>query len=280
MEDNTVLHLPSILDSYTVNYGRINIQVKNSILYHNDILCHKNTFNLKLGLVDLEHILSIIEKSNKYVIHIINTIHNPSDLISYNKTLFIDNYGNIYSAYTSFFDYKEASMYPHKVNLNTKKIEYPSNLSVYPLPDFMVDYIKNINNSFLFTIVDYTNPIVEIISKLNEFSHYFYEFKQETIKNRQIIQDKNNMLLNIIDNEITDYRKTHDAKIASMQQVVNFLEHEAIINQKLYQELEEKYQELNNKTCALDRENNKYKKNIFIRISQFFKCFCCKSKAD
>lgn len=291
------MNLSSILDNYTDNYGRINIHIKNHILYLDESLCKKDVFNLKLHMDDLEHILIDIKENNRYLIHIINTIHNPNDLISYNKTLFIDNYGNIYSAYTSFLNYKEQCKYPTNTNLSIKKIEFPKDPSIYPLPNFMIKYIKNINNNFMFTIIDYTNPIADLITKLNEFSHYFYEFKQEVIKNKQIIEDKNNILLNIIDNEINDYRRKMEAQLESNTEVVKYLEQEYIVNQKIINDLtlEIKYlkqvkiqnkqyhhinENLRMKLDFLKAENEKYKVTIYSRFIKFFTCFCCKRKIN
>jgi hypothetical protein len=291
------MNLSSILDNYTPNYGQINLHINNHILYLDDSICKKDSFNLKLHINDLEHILIDIKKNNRYLIHIINTIHNPSDLISYNKTLFIDNHGNIYSAYTSFLNYKEQSKYPSNTNLSIKKIDFPREVSIYPLPDFMIKYIKNINNNFIFTIVDYTNPISDLITKLNEFSHYFYEFKQEVINNKQIIEDKNDMLLNIINNEISDYKRSHDAQLKSNMDVVKFLEREHIINQRMINDLtlEIKYlkqvkiqnkqycqinEQLRNKLDLLETENREYKQSLYNRFIKFFTYFCCKRKIN
>ena len=291
------MNLPSILDNYTTNYGLINLHIKNHILYLDDSTCKKDVFNLKLHIDDLDHILIDIKKNNRYLIHIINTIHNPADVISYNKTLFIDNYGNIYSAYTSFFNYKEPSKYPMNNNLSIKKIEFPKEPSIYPLPDFMIKYIKNINNNFMFTIIDYTNPISDLIIKLNEFSHYFYEFKQEVITNKQIIEDKNNMLMNIIDNEINDFRLKHEAQLKSNKDIVKYLEKEYIVNQQTINNLSKEVKQLNElklqnkqyhqinehlriKLDSLESENHKYRTSLSNRILKFFTCFCCKRKVS
>lgn len=291
------MNLYSILDNYTPNYGIINLYITNHILYLDDSICKKDTFNLKLHMDDLEHILIDIKKNNRYLIHIINTIHNPTDLISYNKTLFIDNHANIYSAYTSFFNYKDQPRYPTNTNLSIKKIEFPKEASIYPLPDFMIKYIKNINNNFMFTIIDYTNPISDLITKLNEFAHYFYEFKQEVINNKQIIGDKNNMLLNIIDNEINDYRRKMEAQLQSNMKVVKFLEQEHIVNQKTINDLtlEIKYlkqvkiqnkqyhhinENLRMKLNFLEIENHEYKQSLYNKFIKFFTCFCCKKKIN
>jgi hypothetical protein len=291
------MNLSSILDNYTPNYGLVNLYINDHVLYLDDSICKKDVFNLKLHIDDLEYILIDIKKNNRYLIHIINTIHNPADVISYNKTLFIDNYGNIYSAYTSFFNYKEQSKYPTNTNLNIKKIEFPKDPSIYPLPDFMIKYIKNINNNFMFTIIDYTNPIANLITKLNEFSHYFYEFKQEVINNKQIIEDKNNMLMNIIDNEINDYRRKMEAQLQSNVEVVKYLEQEYIVNQKTINDLtleikylkqikiqNKQYHHINEnlriKLNLLEAENQKYKTSLCNRFIKFFTCFCYKRKIN
>jgi hypothetical protein len=291
------MNLSSILDNYTHNYGRINLYINNHILYLDDSICKKDVFNLKLHINDLEHILIDIKKNNRYLIHIINTIHNPADVISYNKTLFIDNYGNIYSAYTSFFNYKEPSKYPMNTNLSIKKIEFPKEPCIYPLPDFMIKYIKNINNNFMFTIIDYTNPISDLITKLNEFSHYFYEFKQEVIINKQIIEDKNNLLINIIDNEINDFKLKHEAQLKSNTDIVKYLEQEHIVNQHTIHDLtleikqlkqikvqNKQYHHINEnlriKLNLVEAENQKYKTSFSNRIFKFFSCFCCKRKVN
>jgi hypothetical protein len=289
------MNLSSILDNYTPNYGLINLYINNHNLYLDNSICKKDTFNLKLHMNDLEHILIDIKKNNRYLIHIINTIHNPTDLISYNKTLFIDNHGNIYSAYTSFLNYKEQSKYPSNTNLSIKKIEFPKEVSIYPLPDFMIKYIKNINNNFIFTIIDYTNPISDLITKLNEFAHYFYEFKQEIITNKKIIEDKNNMLLNIINNEINDYKRSQDAQLESNIKVVKFLEQEYIVNQRTINDLTLEIKELKQikiqnkqyyyinenlrmKLNILETENQNYKTSLCNRIFNY--CFCFKRKIN
>ena len=291
------MNLSSILDNYTINYGRINLYIKNHVLYLDDSICKKDVFNLKLHMNDLEHILIDIKKNNRYLIHIINTIHNPADVISYNKTLFIDNYGNIYSAYTSFFNYKDQCKYPMNTNLSIKKIEFPKEPCIYPLPDFMIKYIKNINNNFMFTIIDYTNPISDLITKLNEFSHYFYEFKQEVTINKQIIEDKNNLLLNIIDNEINDFKLKHEAQLKSNRDIVKYLEQEHIVNHQTINDLTIKVKQLNEiklqnkqyyhinerlriRLDLLESENHKYKTSFSNRIFNFFSCFCCKRKIN
>jgi len=289
------MNLPSILDNYTTNYGQINLYIKNYVLYLDDAICKKEIFNLKLHMDDLENILTDIKKNNRYLIHIINTIHNPADLISYNKTLFIDNYGNIYSAYTSFFNYKEPCKYPMNTNLSIKKIEFPIEISIYPLPDFIIKYIKNINNNFMFTIIDYTNPITELIKNLNEFAQYFYEFRQEIIKSNEIIEDKNNMLVNIIDNEISDFKIKHEAQLKSNKDIIRYLEQEYIINQQTISNLttqvnqlkdiklqNTQYHQINEnlriKLDLLESKNQKYKTSFCNRFIKFFSCFCCKKK--
>ena len=149
----------------------------------------------------------------------------------------------------------------------------------------------------MFTIIDYTNPISDLITKLNEFSHYFYEFKQEVTINKQIIEDKNNLLLNIIDNEINDFKLKHEAQLKSNKDIVKYLEQEHIVNHQTINDLTIKVKQLNEiklqnkqyyhinerlriRLDLLESENHKYKTSFSNRIFNFFSYFCCKRKIN
>jgi hypothetical protein len=273
MEDHVICNFTSVLDYYTEHYGQINLQIKDNILYNNNI-----KYNLKIPIMNLSSIISNIEKQKKYIIHIINITYDPSTdsndvSINYYKTLIIDNCGDIYSTISTFYDYKKLSIYPQKVDLNDKRTEYPIDYSVYPLPNMMIDYIKNINTTFIFKSIDYTKTLYNIISKLKDTSASFYEFKQETIKNQKIIEQKDSLIKNIIDNEINDYKIKHEAHIESLQQIITFVEYENhITTNALY--------ELQTKNNNIEHENNKYKNNICVKITAFFNRLCKSNKLD
>jgi hypothetical protein len=274
MDHNTLYNFSSVLDCYTENYGKINLYIKNNIIYYNDIKYDKDMLNIKMPQINFHEILTKIQAQNKYIIHIINITYDPAinnnDSANYCKTLIIDNCGDIYSTITMYYDYKTPSVYPLKVNINSKKLECPKDQSLYPLPNTIIDSIKNINKSFIFKSIDYTNSITTIISNLKESSIYFYEFKQESLKNKEIIKEKDNMIINILDSEINDYKAKHNAHVISLNDIIKFLENENdVINKSLF-ELDEQNKLLRNKIQELELNNYKYKNNLCNKITNFY----------
>jgi hypothetical protein len=244
--------------------------------------------NIKIPQINLQEILMKIQQKNKYIIHIINIIYDPTSSnesvsANYYKTLIIDNCGDIYSTITMYYDYKNPSLYPNKIYSDNKKLFLPDDISSYTLPNVMIDYIKNMNSLFIFKTIDYTNVIYSIISKLKESSMYFHEFKQETLKNKEIISQKIHIINNVLDNEINDFKLKCGAHVESLKQVVHFLEHENIVNNKTLNELNtqnKQYFEINirlqNRITELQNENENYKKkfNICMKMNTYYRSIC------
>lgn len=225
-------------NNYTENFGKIDIVVKDNILYINNIQRKKELLNIRISTVDLISILDHIKLKNRYVIHIINTVFDPTPTTDVShkfqylqcyKTIIIDNCGNIYVAGNILYDTKNIDLYPLKTQTSNKmNVQYPLDQLVYNFPNFMITCIKNINDYFVFRSISYTDNIIKMIKDISSFSYYYYEFKQENNKNIQIINDKNQQLTTIIDNEIRDFKQKHDAHIHSMHDVLYFLENENI----------------------------------------------------
>jgi hypothetical protein len=279
METNTICNFDSVSNSYSLNFGKINLVCKKNILYYNDVECKKESLNIRISLVNLIEILTFIQKNNRYLIHIINIVYDPAPASNhYYKTLFIDNYGNVYIGISVFFDYKNPSIYPLKTTINSNiKVEYPSELFKYQLPDFIISYIKNINNNFRFQSIDYTQHIVNMITSLTTSSSNFFEFNEENKKLSQLVDEKHNLLLNLINIEIVDFREKHEQETRSLHDVIYFLENERNTYNDLVAETNKQNEFLNDHINQLKYELNLYKNsyvvyfiyNFFAMISRY-----------
>ena len=315
-----IYNFENVDSNYTENFGKIDISIKDNLLYINNIQRKKEFLNMRISTVDLISILDHIKLKNRYVIHIINIVFdstpatdtsNKFQYFQYYKTIIIDNCGNIYTGGNILYDTKNIDLYPLKAQTSNKvQVQYPLDQLVYNFPDFMITYIKSINDHFIFKSINYTDHIINMIKNMSLFAYYYYEFKEENIKNMQIIKDKNHQLTTIIDNEITDFKQKHDAHINSMNDILYFLENENVsllnslaefkdTNLKLTEtviELNENINvmndyknkneylsniidELNNKLINTNNELDGYKNNTFIKIgsklNNFLQYICC-----
>ena len=186
--------MDNLQDNCSPNHGKIDLQINNNMLYLNNTPCKKDEINVKISLKDLSEILTFIKNNNRYLIHIINIIYDtePSidtniyDFINHYKTICIDNYGDTYIGSTLYYDngtnirnsLKKRSLYPIKSYINSKiDIEYPSKFSEYPLPDILVNCIKNIHNNYIFRSIDYSFNIENTINNIKYLIYYFYKYK-------------------------------------------------------------------------------------------------------
>jgi len=299
-----------LYNNYTLNYGKLDIKINNNILYSNNIPIKKDELNINILLKDLSEILTFVENNNRYLIHIINIVYNtePStetnlyDYVNYYRTICCDNYGDIYIATTLYYDQKYnlknksniSSGYPIKAHINAKiAIEYPKKLFEYPLPDILISYIRNIQDKYIFRSIDYTNSIQNIISNIKNISYYILKYKQENISNTKLLYDKNNEILQLIDERI-NINKTNE-NVKELEMILHFLENENIANHSLLKELNIKNQEyvniidnlnkknqdcidnnivLDNNVKKLKKEIEKYKNNSIVYfIFNFFDLF-------
>jgi len=251
-----IFNFISIQDNYTENTGKINLTTHKHDLFLDGKLVKKSDLNIKISTNDIIEIINHIISHNRYIIHIINITYDttPShevssniEFINSNKSIIIDNCGNIYIGAILYPSVKNVSMYPLKANLiKNMKIVYPEEIFVQCLPDFLIYLIKNISAEFIFRSIDYTINIIEIIKNTSNISYYFTEFNNEFNKNIELIKQKNNMLINIIDTEILDYKKKHDKEVLSLHDVIKYLEHENTSQFETLNELGQKNLTLSN----------------------------------
>ena len=242
-------------------FGKIDLKVKNNRLFLSDDLCKKNSLNIAVSLDDINKVQSFIESNNNYIIHYINIIYDsrPSvvpniklNYVYYYKTIIIDNCGNVYVLSDAY----------HESNLKIFadeliKIKYPEQLLTKKLPNFIITYIKNIHANFVFRTIDYSDSIIKILENISIFSDVYHTITQESTKYMQIINQKNDMMINLIDVEIVDYKKKHTAEIQSLTDIIGFLENENILNVNLINDMTSKHTQVTN-------ELRRYNRNIII----------------
>ena len=313
-----IYNFENVDSNYTENFGKINIDIIDNILYINNLPRKKEFLNMRISIVDLISILDHIKLKNRYVIHIINTVFDPTADIShklqylqYYKTIIIDNCGNIYTAGNILYDTKNIDLYSlHTQSSNKVQVQYPLDQLVYNFPNFMITYIKNITDYFVFRSINYTDNIINMIKNISLFAYFYHEYKQENIKNKQIIKEKNTQLDTII-----DVKRKYDTNVNSMNDILYFLENENVsllnslaefknTNVKLtetvielkqditdtndykskYDQLWTIINELNIKLINTNNELDEYKNNTFINIgfklNKFVKYICCIKNHD
>jgi len=266
----------SVNDQYTKNYGKIWLSVNKFDIYLDSLMIQKKDLNIKISTMDIVEIISHIQKNNKYIIHIINTYYNSApynhtiDEISYlvyNKTIVIDNCGNIYIGCMINNEVKRItpSLYPMKVKSHKNvKVSYPEISKDTQLPNFLIQSIKKIESNFLFRTYDYTSEIISLLHSLTDVSYYISEFKEESNTNLELIREKDNIITNILDVELADFKEKNAQQIKTLNDIIDYLNNEnAVMNNTLNEtidkniKLKEKVIQKNEEYKLLNEDFNK-----------------------
>ena len=193
-----------------------------------------NNYTTDMGKIDIDienkyisnELVDYLILNNRYVIHIIQTNYNM---------LVIDNCGNIYFI--------------------NSVIDYPDNPTINILPDCLIILIKNINSDIF---VSFNNDIhiINIITNIISISSYFIQFKQEHIKILKLLHQKNDMIINMIDNEIINYKKKHVEEVESLQETIKLLEYENVIEYNMLSNTSDNNKNLTDTIIKLTNKNN------------------------
>jgi len=157
------------------------------------------------------------------------------------------------------------SLYPMKVKSHKNvKVSYPEISKDTQLPNFLIQSIKKIESNFLFRTYDYTSEIISLLHSLTDVSYYISEFKEESNTNIELIREKDNIITNILDVELADFKEKNAQQIKTLNDIIDYLNNEnAVMNNTLNEtidkniKLKEKVIQKNEEYKLLNEDFNK-----------------------